>query len=93
VRNQVGAHFNTATAGIGDTMVRKFARCTLALDNALNCSQCGQLPKRDKIGEYWQCGGACGSKRLRLLRSPECSGHPNAAASICSLKTLYFRAF
>ncbi len=70
VRNQVGAHFNVAASGISDNMVREFARRALTLAEALICPQCGQLPRKDKSGEYWQCGGTCGMKRLRPLRSP-----------------------
>ena len=70
VRNQVGAHFNVAASGISDNMVREFARRALALADALVCPQCGQLPRKDKSGEYWQCGGTCGVKRLRPLRNP-----------------------
>ncbi|MFN3980196.1 MAG: AAA family ATPase [Caldilinea sp.] len=70
VRNQVGAHFSSADVDIDDNMVREFVRRALALAEALICPQCGQLPKKDKSGEYWQCGGACGSKRLHPLRSP-----------------------
>ncbi len=70
VRNQVGAHFNVNSAGIPDNMVREFTRRALALADALVCPVCGQLPKKDKSGEYWQCGGSCGARRLRPLQAP-----------------------
>lgn len=70
VRNQAGAHFNVNAASIPDNMVREFARRALALADALVCPQCGQLPKNNKSGEYWQCGGTCKTRRLRPLQAP-----------------------
>lgn len=70
VRNQVGAHFNLRGAGIPDDMVREFAMRVLGLADALLCPTCGQLPVKDKSGEYWECGGGCGKTRLRPLRAP-----------------------
>jgi hypothetical protein len=70
VRNQAGAHFNVNAASIPDNMVREFARRALALADALVCPQCDQLPKNNKSGEYWQCGGVCKTRRLRPLQAP-----------------------
>ena len=70
VRNQVGAHFNANAAGIADNMVRELAQRVLTLADALICAQCGQLPNKNKSGEYWQCGGQCGARRLRPLAAP-----------------------
>lgn len=70
VRNQVGAHFNVNAAAIPDNMVRGFAWRVLNLADVLICPDCGQLPTKNKTGEYWECGGGCGKTRLRPLRAP-----------------------
>ncbi|MEM7130285.1 MAG: hypothetical protein AAF702_28425 [Chloroflexota bacterium] len=70
IRNQVGAHFNLKAAGISDVMVKHFGDRVLALADVMLCSVCHQLPRRNKSGSYWQCGGGCGKVRLYPLESP-----------------------
>lgn len=70
IRNQVGAHFNASAAGIADSMVRKFGESVLALADAMLCPECRQLPRKDKSGSFWECGGGCGRLRQYPLRTP-----------------------
>lgn len=70
IRNQVGAHFNPKAAGISDAMVRQFGERVLGLADALLCAECGQLPRQNKSGSYFQCGGGCGKTRLYPLQAP-----------------------
>lgn len=71
IRNQVGAHFNPNAAGISDSMVRKFGENVVALGDALICVHCHQLPRKNKSGSYWECGGGCGRIRLYPLSAPK----------------------
>ena len=71
VRNQVGAHFNIKSAAIPDPMIREFSKRVLALAEVMICRSCGQLPNKNKTGEYWECGGKCGKARLRPLQAPQ----------------------
>lgn len=68
LRNQVGCHFNLAGSNISDRDVRAFGEATLAYAEAVICENCGELPRREKTGEYWQC--ACGSTKLVPLVKP-----------------------
>lgn len=70
IRNQVGAHFNPNAAGISDAMVRKFGENVVALADAMICSHCHQLARKNKSGSYWECGGGCGKIRLYPLQAP-----------------------
>lgn len=70
IRNQVGAHFNTNAAGISDAMVRTFGENVVALADAIICSYCHQLARKNKSGSYWECGGGCGKIRLYPLQAP-----------------------
>lgn len=70
IRNQVGAHFNPNGAGISDAMVRQFGERVLHLADALLCPHCRQLPRKNKSGSYWECGGGCGKIRLYPLQAP-----------------------
>lgn len=68
LRNKVGCHFNFDGSNISDTDVREFGDATLAFADAVICDSCGELPRRAKSSEYWQC--SCGSTRLSPLRRP-----------------------
>jgi len=70
IRNQVGAHFNLSAAGIADVSVRQFGTNVLALADAMLCSHCQQLARKNKSGSYWECGGGCGKLRLHPLQAP-----------------------
>lgn len=70
IRNQVGAHFNPDAAAISDAMVRQFGENVLALADTLLCDHCRQLPRKNKSGSYWECGGGCGKIRLYPLAAP-----------------------
>lgn len=70
IRNQVGAHFNPDASGIPDTMVKQFAENVLDLADTLLCDHCRQLPRKNKSGSYWECGGGCGRVRLFPLVVP-----------------------
>jgi len=54
LRNQVGAHFNTAGAAIPDADIQSFADLTVKLAEALSCETCGQIPGK-KMATYFQC--------------------------------------
>lgn len=70
IRNQVGAHFNPNAAGIADSTIRQFGVHVLKLADALLCPRCRQLPRKNKSGSYWECGGGCGKTRLYPLQTP-----------------------
>lgn len=70
IRNQVGAHFNPCAAGISDAMVRKFGENVLTLADVYLCDHCRQLPRKNKSGSYWECGGGCGKIHLHPLVAP-----------------------
>lgn len=71
IRNQVGAHFNPCASGISDAMVRKFGENVLAFADVYLCDYCRQLPRKNKAGSYWECGGGCGKIHLHPLLAPE----------------------
>ncbi|MBZ0071947.1 MAG: AAA family ATPase [Gammaproteobacteria bacterium] len=54
LRNQVGAHFNTAGAAISDADIQLFADMTVKFAEALSCETCGQIPGK-KTAAYFQC--------------------------------------
>lgn len=54
LRNQVGAHFNTAGATISDADIQLFADLTVRLAETLSCETCGQIPGK-KTATYFQC--------------------------------------
>jgi hypothetical protein len=64
VRNQVGAHYNSAGQSVPDGDVRKLALATLTLAEALTCRNCGSIPSKDKTGRFLECSGGCGKTRL-----------------------------
>jgi hypothetical protein len=68
LRNQVGCHFNFAGSNISDKDVSAFGEATLAFAAAIICESCGELPRREKTGEYWQC--SCGAAKLLPLVKP-----------------------
>jgi hypothetical protein len=70
IRNQVGAHFNTAGMMVPDADVLQFATRTLDLADTLACPVCGAIPDKKKGGSYWVCGGGCGKTRLHPLEQP-----------------------
>ncbi len=57
LRNQVGAHFNTAGAAISDADIQLLAELTVELAEALSCETCGQIPSK-KMVTYFQCSCA-----------------------------------
>lgn len=54
LRNQVGAHFNSAGAAISDVDIQLCADQTVKLAEALSCETCGQIPSK-KTATYFQC--------------------------------------
>lgn len=68
IRNQVGAHFNSAADDIHHNDVEAFVENVLALADALICTECGELPQTDRVN-FWQCGCRHGP-RLFPYRSP-----------------------
>lgn len=70
IRNQVGAHFNPNAAGIADALVKQFGKNVLKLAETLLCPHCQQLPRKNKSGSYWECGGKCGKTHLYPLQAP-----------------------
>ena len=54
LRNQVGAHFNTAGAAISDADIQLLADLTVKLAETLSCKTCGQIPGK-KAATYFQC--------------------------------------
>jgi hypothetical protein len=67
VRNLVGAHFSLSGMDVTDGQVVQFATATTALLEALVCSQCGELPRKNS-GSYFVC--ACKAQQLHPLTSP-----------------------
>ena len=57
LRNQVGAHFNTAGAAISDADIQLLADLTVKLAETLSCEKCGQIPGK-KTATYFQCSCA-----------------------------------
>lgn len=51
-------------------MGRQFGERVIRLAGALLCPYCHQLPRKNKSGSYWECGGGCGKIRLYLLPAP-----------------------
>jgi hypothetical protein len=70
IRNQVGAHFNTAGLMVPNSDVQQFAIQTLDLADAVACPVCGAIPDKNKSGSYWECGANCGKTRLYPLEQP-----------------------
>jgi len=68
IRNQVGAHHNAAAAQVPDDEVRAFAQLTLDFAGALVCRQCGQMPARNRSGNFYEC--QCGKTQLHPLQAP-----------------------
>jgi hypothetical protein len=65
VRNQVGAHFNIAGAGISDNDVSDFAGFAVEFAKAISCRICGQIPSKKAVTHYeCSCGG---NKALRMF--------------------------
>jgi energy-coupling factor transporter ATP-binding protein EcfA2 len=54
LRNQVGAHFNSAGAAVADADIQDFAGSTVKLAEALSCPTCGQIPGK-KTAIHFQC--------------------------------------
>ena len=57
LRNQVGAHFNTAGAAISDADIQLLADRTVKLAESLSCETCGQIPGKKTV-TYFQCSCA-----------------------------------
>jgi hypothetical protein len=70
IRNRVGAHFNPDASSVPDAMAQKFGENVLTLADKLLCDHCHQLPRLNKSGSYWECGG-CGRVRLHPLNAPK----------------------
>lgn len=71
VRNLVGCHFNQWAGELADVDVRDMAELALELADALICPNCGSLPKSDKSGDHWDCGGSCKQTHMRPLQAPK----------------------
>ena len=69
IRNLVGAHFNLSGMDVTDGQVAQFATAAMALLEALVCSECGELPRKNQ-GSFFTCG--CKQRPLQLhpLTSP-----------------------
>ncbi|MGE0885882.1 MAG: AAA family ATPase [Blastocatellales bacterium] len=70
IRNEVGAHFNPAGADWSDADVRQFAELTIQVAETLLCSQCGEMPARNRSGSWWQCSCQKHQHRLYPLSLP-----------------------
>lgn len=68
IRNQVGCHFNEVGANFSTDDIKEMADKTIDLANALICNDCGELPFRERTGEYYEC--KCRKKRLYPLTEP-----------------------
>jgi energy-coupling factor transporter ATP-binding protein EcfA2 len=68
VRNQVGAHFNIAGAGISDNDVSDFAALAVAFANAISCRICGQIPSKKAVTHYECSCGNHGALRMFPLQ-------------------------
>jgi hypothetical protein len=68
IRNEIGSHWNLDGSLISDKQVKEFAEHTIALCEALTCKECGNLPVRDKTGNYWQC--QCGKLEMYPHKMP-----------------------
>ncbi|MGO9084516.1 MAG: AAA family ATPase [Candidatus Sulfotelmatobacter sp.] len=67
IRNLVGAHFNMEGMDVSDAQILQFGAATTTLLDALICSGCGELPKKN-TGSFYSCG--CKTKQLHPLTSP-----------------------
>jgi len=48
IRNEVGAHFNSAGADTSDDDIRTFGEAVLAFSQRLACPTCGHMPQKEK---------------------------------------------
>ena len=67
IRNLVGAHFNMQGMDVSDAQILQFGTATTTLLDALICSGCGELPKKN-TGSFYSCG--CKARQLHPLTSP-----------------------
>ncbi len=65
IRNQVGSHFNISGMNISDKEIMPFLDRAIELGKALICSQCGELPQKNR-NDCWTCG--CAKTKLYPLR-------------------------
>ena len=68
IRNQVGSHWNIDGSLLSDSDVKEFAENTIILCEALTCDVCGNLPLRNKTGNFLQC--QCGKLEMYPLQMP-----------------------
>jgi hypothetical protein len=66
IRNQVGCHFSIEGQTLSDAEVIGMGESTLKLADAIICSDCGELPYRNKNGTYWHC--KCENTKLNPYR-------------------------
>lgn len=64
IRNKVGCHHNEF-ASYSNNDIKEMVDNTIALSEILICSDCGELPFRNRSGSYYEC--KCKSKRLYPL--------------------------
>lgn len=67
IRNQVGCHFNVSST-VADNQITTFANDTISLANAVVCSQCGEVSRRNIDGMSWDC--KCSKSKLQPLVIP-----------------------
>jgi len=68
IRNQVGCHFNVSGMSVSDTDVKGFGNITVNFAKSLVCSDCGELPYRNKTGSYLEC--KCSKTQMHPLTMP-----------------------
>jgi hypothetical protein len=68
IRNEVGCHFKLSGADIPDNEVIEFGKLTIKFAESLICSECGDIPSRNRSGSYWEC--KCRKKQLVPLTKP-----------------------
>lgn len=68
VRNQVGCHYNFDGSLVSDGDVEKFGKTSLRLAELVCCPDNGEMPDRDKSGQYWETRSKI--VRLHPLRTP-----------------------
>lgn len=67
IRNQVGCHFNVSST-VADNQITTFVHDTISLANAVVCSQCGEVSRRNIDGISWDC--KCSKSKLQPLVIP-----------------------
>ncbi len=68
IRNVVGCHFNPDGMQLPDSYVQELGERTLELASLLICDGCGEFPRRNTSGSYWEC--KCRRTKMHPLEMP-----------------------